>query len=247
MLEFTGDTPAFGTWTFVLPENYPGKKITFSGYIKTEEVEGYAGLWMRIDPQIAFNNMQQEGISGTNDWKHYTFTLDMKPEQTDQIVLGALLVGKGKMWIDSLSVTIDGKDISKVTPLEKESAKLDTAFDKGSAINLPDLSTEQIGDLKTLGLVWGFVKYYHPKIASGDVNWDYELFRVLPLVLEARDHAERDKVLAEWIKKLGGVKKGAGMPTVHANCRTSRRCWCAPTIQPSGWMCCGVVSGSPRQ
>src|SRR5690606_30558591 len=99
VLEFTGDTPNFGTWAFTLPENYPGKKITFSGYIKTEDVEGYAGLWMRIDPQIAFNNMQQEGISGTNDWKHYTFTLDMKPERTDQIVLGALLVGKGKMWI----------------------------------------------------------------------------------------------------------------------------------------------------
>lgn len=216
VLEFTGDTPTFGTWTFALPENYPGKKITFSGYIKTEDVEGYAGLWMRIDPQIAFNNMQQEGISGTNDWKHYTFTLDMKPERTDQIVLGALLVGKGKMWIDGLSISIDGKDISRVTPLEKEPAKLDTAFDKGSTINLPDLNTEQIGGLKTLGLVWGFVKYYHPRVASGDVNWDYELFRVLPLVLEARDAAARDEVLVEWIKKLGRIKKDGGTPTVKA-------------------------------
>ncbi|MEC3881399.1 S41 family peptidase [Parapedobacter sp. 10938] len=216
VLEFTGDTPAFGTWTVILPENYPGKKITFSGYIKTEDVEGYAGLWMRIDPQIAFNNMQQEGISGTTDWKRYSFTLDMIPEKTDQIVLGALLAGTGKIWIDSLSVTIDGEDISRISPLKKAPAKQDTAFDKGSTINLPDLNATQTENLKTLGLVWGFIKYYHPKVASGEVNWDYELFRVLPHVLETRDVAERDKVLVEWIQKLGRLKEGNDMSAVTA-------------------------------
>ena len=93
VLEFTGDTPAFGTWTFALPENYPGKQITLSGYIKTQDVEGYAGLWMQINPQVAFNNMSQAGISGTTDWKRYEFTLNLNPEKTEQIVLGALLAG----------------------------------------------------------------------------------------------------------------------------------------------------------
>jgi hypothetical protein len=26
------------------------------------------GLWMRIDPSIAFDNMNQNGIKGTTDW-----------------------------------------------------------------------------------------------------------------------------------------------------------------------------------
>src|SRR5690606_18641749 len=56
-----------------------------------------------------------------------------------------------------------------------------------------------------LGLVWGFVKYYHPAVAAGEVNWDYELFRVLPAVLEARDTHQRDEVLTEWIGKLGPI------------------------------------------
>lgn len=216
VLEFVGEQPGFGTWTFVLPENYPGKKITFSGYIKTENVEGYAGLWMRIDPQIAFNNMHQEQISGTTDWKRYEFTLDMAPERTEQIVLGALLSGKGKLWVDGLTVTVDGKDIATVAPLEKPAAKRDTAFDRGSGINLPDLGGEQVQNLKELGLIWGFVKYYHPTVASGAVNWDYELFRMLPTVLEARNDAERDEALVEWIRKLGPVQKGDGEPTVKA-------------------------------
>ncbi len=52
----------------ILPKNYEGEKITLSGYIKTENVtDGYAGLWVRIDPQIAFDNMRQRGVTGTTD------------------------------------------------------------------------------------------------------------------------------------------------------------------------------------
>jgi len=212
VLEFTGGDPSFGTWTFAIPENFPGKQITFSGYIKTQDVEGYAGLWMRIDPQVAFNNMSQEGISGTTDWTRYEFTLDMNPGKTERIVLGALLAGKGKMWVDNLKVTIDGKDISTVAPLEKEPAKRDTEFDRGSSIELPALSADQQENLKILGLVWGFVKYYHPTVGSGKVNWDYELFRVLPSVVGAADAAQRDEVLLKWISQLGPVSKGGGAP-----------------------------------
>ncbi|WP_353197844.1 S41 family peptidase, partial [Parapedobacter defluvii] len=77
----------------------------------------------------------------------------------------------------------------------------------------PALSKQQMEDLKTLGLIWGFVKYYHPAIASGEVNWDYELFRVLPSVLQAPDQGARDAVLVKWINKLGPVKKGDAAPT----------------------------------
>src|SRR6478609_1647003 len=45
----------YDLWSMALPINYQGKKITLSGYIKTENVrDGFAGLWMRIDPGIAF-------------------------------------------------------------------------------------------------------------------------------------------------------------------------------------------------
>ena len=34
----------FGSWSMMIPQRYEGKKITLSGYIKTENVNGYAGL-----------------------------------------------------------------------------------------------------------------------------------------------------------------------------------------------------------
>src|SRR5690606_24531796 len=175
--------------------------------IKTENVDGFAGLWMRIDPQVAFNNMQQAGLKGTTEWTHYEFTLPMNPDKTEQTVVGGLLVGKGKVWFDSLSVTVDGRDIATLKPVERKrlAAQLDTAFDAGSAVDIPLLDDSLSENLHVLGLVWGFVKYYHPAVAAGEVNWDYELFRVLPAVLEARGKRQRDSVLREWVAELGPV------------------------------------------
>jgi hypothetical protein len=113
-------TEGFRAIMYTLPNNYAGRKITLSGYLKTENVtDGFAGLWMRIDPDVAFNNMQNVGLKGTNDWKKYEITLNMSPENTQQIVIGALLSGKGKIWVDDLKVSIDGKDIDNAKIFEK--------------------------------------------------------------------------------------------------------------------------------
>ena len=44
-----------------------------------------------------------------------------------------------------------------------------------SNIVIGQLSNNQIEDLHVLGMIWGFLKYYHPNIASGMFNWDNEL------------------------------------------------------------------------
>ncbi|HZV42870.1 MAG TPA: hypothetical protein VFF90_00240, partial [Saprospiraceae bacterium] len=205
-LEFKEGNPDFKAWGFALPGDYPGNKITLTGYIKTENVtDGYAGLWMRIDPSIAFDNMSKNGVKGTTDWTKYEVTLDMNPEKTKQIVVGGLLVGKGKMWIDDLRVTIDGKDIHSLKHLEKKvfPADQDKEFDTGSGITNIAVGPIQIENLKSLGLIWGFLKYYHPNIAKGEYNWDYELFRILPKVMSSGDKVNRDAILVNWIESLG--------------------------------------------
>lgn len=205
-IEYKKDNPDYKAISFVIPGNYDGKKITLSGYIKTENVSGgFAGLWMRIDPQIAFNNMKNKGIKGTTAWKKYEITLKMNPSKTKQIVVGGLLVGKGKMWLDQLKITIDGQDIENLKPIEKPLARADkdTAFAYGSGITNIKTDKTTIENLKILGLVWGFLKYYHPNVAKGDYNWDHELFRILPQVLNAGNSSARDKILVQWINKLG--------------------------------------------
>lgn len=198
-------TEGFRAIMYTLPNNYAGRKITLSGYLKTENVtDGFAGLWMRIDPEVAFNNMQNVGLKGTNDWKKYEVTLNMSPENTQQIVIGALLSGKGKIWVDDLKVSIDGKDIENAKIFEKKLTKveLDKEFDKGSTISNINLGQNNIENLKKLGLIWGYLKYYHPNVAEGNYNWDYELFRIYKKT-ENASAEQRDQILTDWIKGLG--------------------------------------------
>lgn len=204
LIEFKEGTPNFKVWAYDIPAIYKGKKIKLTGYIKTENVtDGYAGLWMRIDPSVAFDNMNKRGVKGTTDWTKYKIELDLNSSKAQKIVVGGLLVGKGKMWIDNIEVTVDGKQLDKVPLKELSEAKKDTEFKEGSKINLIELNEQKIEDLKTLGFVWGFLKYYHPNIASGNFNWDFELFRVLPKIIEAENTTERDEYLTKWINNIG--------------------------------------------
>jgi len=192
--------------SYSIPADFGGKKIKLTGYLKTENVQdGYAGLWMRIDPQIAFDNMASREINGTTEWTKYEIELDYK-SAAKTIVVGGLLVGKGKIWIDDLVVTIDGKPLDQAPEKELTKAQKDQEFDQGSNITLDALSDKQINNLVFLGRVWGFLKYYHPKVGTGDINWDYELFRVLPNYINAKTIAKRDAVLMAWIDKLGPIK-----------------------------------------
>ncbi|MDR2148395.1 MAG: peptidase S41 [Tannerella sp.] len=212
VIEYRRDSAYLQPITLSLP-CYDGERITLSGFIKTENVtDGYAGLWMRIDPiygdkTIAFDNMQENGITGTTGWKKYEITLDMEPANTRQIVLGGLLEGKGKMWLDDLKVTVDGKDIQELKPYTPKPlpADLDQTFNTGSGISFPALNEQRINDLELLGRIWGFLKYHHPAIARGNYNWDYELFRFLPGYLKTEDIAQRDSLFLQWIDKLGDI------------------------------------------
>lgn len=192
-----------------LPQNYDGKTITLSGYIKTENVsEGYAGLWMKIDPMIAIDFMEGRGATGTTDWAKYEITLRLDPNSTKQILVGALLMGKGKAWFDNFNITIDGKDIAEVKPYIREllPAEKDKEFDMGSNIHFPSLNNEIVTNLELLGKLWGFLKYHHPEVGKGNYNWDYELFRILPKYLEANDTQLRDDILLNWIASYGEVE-----------------------------------------
>jgi len=204
VIEFEEGTPNFKAWAYNIPAIYQGEKIKLTGYIKTENVtDGYAGLWMRIDPSVGFDNMNKRGVKGTTDWNKYEIELDLNPSKAKQIVVGGLLVGKGKMWIDNLDVTIDGKKLDKASLKELSKAEKDTEFNDSSKINAIELNDQKIEDLKTLGLVWGFLKYYHPNIALGNYNWDFELFRVLPKIIDSKNAKERDEYLTNWINNLG--------------------------------------------
>jgi C-terminal processing protease CtpA/Prc len=205
----TGSPSAFSTLTNSIPVDFAGTSIELRGFLRTENVSDFAGLWLREDDEsssVAFDNMQSRQLNGTTDWKEYSITLPIKPE-AKQLVFGVLLSGTGKAWADDLQLLVDGKpiwDVPKV-PQPKTALDFDHEFDKGSGIVLDGLTNVQIQNLATLGRVWGFLKYHHPQVTAGQHHWDYHLFRVLPAILAARDREAANAALLDWIAGLGAV------------------------------------------
>ncbi|WP_185974360.1 S41 family peptidase [Litoribacter populi] len=52
------------------------------------------------------------------------------------------------------------------------------------------------------------MKYYHPSIARGEYNWDFELFKILPQILDMEDSLIRDEIIYNWIIGLGKFQQG---------------------------------------
>lgn len=108
----------FGTlMQTVAPDRYKGHRVRLSGYAKSDNIEGWAGFWMRVDTEkdipnhiLAFDNMQRRPIVGTTDWQYYAVVLDIA-EESSNIAFGFLLGGKGTIWVDDLNLEIVSEDI----------------------------------------------------------------------------------------------------------------------------------------
>ncbi|EPR66289.1 peptidase S41 [Cyclobacterium qasimii] len=201
----------FGCIAYPIPAIYSGKTLKLEGYMKIKNVKnGFAGLLLRIDGKegiLAFANMDDQQIEGTKDWQKYSITLNY-PQKSETIYVAGILSGKGEAWFDDFNLTIDGENIETLTEAEIEEPKaiLDTAFDKGSLLDLSILTAEKTDDLELLGRVWGFLKYHHPGIAKGNYNWDYELFRFLTTYIKAENEADRNKLIIDWIDSLNPLE-----------------------------------------
>ena len=198
----------FSTVTKQIPLGLAGKQLELRGFLRTEAVSGFAGLWMREDGETGvaaeFDNMEKQGLKGTVDWKQYSVVLPLDPD-ANQLSFGVLLSGAGKAWADDLQLLIDGKPIWEVPKAEKlkTALDLDHEFDGGSGIGITELTRLQVENLAVLGKVWGFLKYHHPRVAAGEKHWDYGLFRVLPAVLKAPDRTAANAAILKWTQTFG--------------------------------------------
>jgi C-terminal processing protease CtpA/Prc len=209
-IERRSDTEnAFSTITKSLPTDFAGTAIELRGFVRTEDVSEFVGLWVREDGDsgvLAFDNMQRRQIKGTTGWTEYSVSVPVQPEAR-RLFFGFLLAGTGKAWVDDMSLLVDDRPIWEAPKVVRETTILDTdhEFDAGSKIALAELSTVQVENLATLGKVWGFLKYHHPQVTSGQRHWDYDLYRILPAVLAAPDHAAANEVMAKWVAALGKI------------------------------------------
>jgi C-terminal processing protease CtpA/Prc len=205
---------SYGAINFPINTRLHGKTLMLIAAIKTENItNGWAGLWLRVDGEdqhiLSFENMEKEGIKGTNDWKEYMVQVPYDEGEAVTINAGALLAGNGKIWLDKVRFYLDEVPIDKA-PLAiaaKYRAISDTAFSKSSGIKSIAATPQNMDHLVLLGELWGFLKYHHPAIAKGDYNWDAELFRIMPGVINCRTDQQLSATLEKWVDGLGKPDK----------------------------------------
>lgn len=86
---------------------YSNQRIMLSVAIKTNEVEGAAGAWFRVNDakkMISMDNMSARSIKGTSDWQEYNLVLDV-PSSATKLFYGVLFQGTGEIWADSFSIS----------------------------------------------------------------------------------------------------------------------------------------------
>lgn len=94
--------------------------------------------------------------------------------------------------------------LSDCSPNNKKASPKLKSESSSSGFIIP-LDSPEIRRLANLGMIWGFLKYYHPAVALGQYNWDEELFRILPKVIEVPNNIIAYRILEKWVDRLGDV------------------------------------------
>jgi erythromycin esterase-like protein len=100
-----------GVQTWFPTEEACGRRLRFSGYLKTEDVSDHACLWGWAGGSagtLAHDALEGRRPRGTTGWREYDVHLDV-PKSAEHVSLGCYLAGNGTAWFDGLSLEIDGK------------------------------------------------------------------------------------------------------------------------------------------
>jgi len=86
-----------------------GKTVRLEGELRSENVTGWAGLWLRADadahPNLFFDNMSRRPVVGTTPWSRYSIDAPL-PSNTDWLNYGVVLCGSGFVSADNLRLLI---------------------------------------------------------------------------------------------------------------------------------------------
>jgi hypothetical protein len=82
-----------------------GRTVRLEGELRSDNVSGWAGLWLRADaeddPNLFFDNMSGRPVRGTTGWRRYSIDAPL-PRQTDWLNYGIVLAGAGALYADNL-------------------------------------------------------------------------------------------------------------------------------------------------
>ena len=106
-----------GMMQSIWAEDYRGKRVRFSAWVKSDNVKGTANVWMRVDGpgsgedrSLQFDNMYRREVVGTTDWTKHSVVLDV-PEESVVIALGFFVAGTGHAWFNDAQFEVVGPEV----------------------------------------------------------------------------------------------------------------------------------------
>jgi len=128
-LHLNGDETMFSQEKYMTLE--PGKKYTFSAYVKTNALDPVDGLSIEvINLGWSFGNQSKLQINqATSDWRRYTRTFTVpaasqfkyRGHDNDQYKVMIVTKAKGEAWIDAIQLE-ESTSATAYEPVEKETA-----------------------------------------------------------------------------------------------------------------------------
>lgn len=186
-----------------LPARAAVRKYRVSGYIKRDAVEQFTGIWINVfegETSLFFDNMQARNLNGTADWMEVATEFFVE-ETANEIQIGGLLVGPGRVWFDSFAITETPVRIEQVpdslrtyltealdriqqNALHRDSVNWSTVRER--ALLMVSGQTSYAGCYPAIRYALGKLKDHHSFLmdATATTQWsqpDADAFRKMPL------------------------------------------------------------------
>jgi len=192
-----------GPVTVLAPAPYAGRHLRITAYLRTASLgDGGAALWARADTATgpnatgAFATTQgRRLIVGTADWTPATIELNV-PANARTILVGAISMGRGTLWLDDLSVDgggaayHEGFEDPSVATFPKPAPPTAAQIAARLAARSPHesaraLTPRGLENVVAFARLTGYVRFFHPTDAAAATNWDEFTVRGVRLVEQA--------------------------------------------------------------
>lgn len=166
---------------------FRGKRVRLRGAVRTESNEfARAQLWLRVDRagnQMGFfDNMSERPIT-SGEWQYYEIIGDVD-DDASVLNIGMLLMGRGKAWLDDVSIESLGTVIVRAEPARP-------------------LTTRGLQNVVAFSRLLGYVRHFHPSDEASAVNWDTFAIEGISTVENARNAGELAQKLEQLFRPVG--------------------------------------------
>src|ERR1051326_6341508 len=187
---FSKDAPAAGSPFGNLMQAFDatpfrGKRVRFRASVRMEGQSGRAQLWMRVDRtgnKIGFfDNMMDRPIT-SGEWREYEIAGSIA-DDAEVLNIGMLLFGKGKAWLDAVSIEDSGKVVVRADPPKPATAR-------------------GLENLIAFSRLLGYVRHFHPSDEAAATDWNAFAVNGVLAVESAKNAAELNQKLNELFRQV---------------------------------------------